>query len=49
MSKEKTTVQVNGCAWIILVWILAALAFCGDPDLHDALVDRVQMSESEHE
>jgi len=27
--------------WLFVFWFMCALTFCGEPDLHDALVDRV--------
>lgn len=42
MSEEPQKIYIGGCAWLILAWMLCALAFCGDPDLHDAVIERVQ-------
>ena len=47
MKKEKPPVSIKITLPAMLIWFLFALTFCGDPDLHDALIDRVQMSESE--
>lgn len=35
--------DANGFKWMLIVIFCATVAFCGEPDLHDLAIERVQI------